>query len=55
MEEKIPTYTDLLWPTLKVLESSGGSASNQEISEGLASYLRVPDSILDILRNPACG
>ena len=55
MEEKIPTYTDLLWPTLKVLESSGGSASNQEISEGLASYLKVPDSILDILHNPKYG
>ena len=55
MKEKIPTYMDLLWPTLKVLERLGGSASNQEISEELASYLQLSDSILDIPHNPKYG
>ena len=54
-KEEIPTYTDLLWPTLKVLEALGGSASVREISEELASYLNLPDSILDIPHNPKYG
>ena len=54
-KEKIPTYMDLLWPTLKVLEALGGSASIREISEELASYLNLPDSILDIPHNPKYG
>ena len=29
-EPQMPTYEDLLWPTLKALESIGGSASIQE-------------------------
>lgn len=55
MKEKIPSPMDLLWPTLKVLEALGGSASVREISEELASYLNLPDSILDIPHNPKYG
>lgn len=54
-KEKIPTYMDLLWPTLKVLGALGRSASIREISEELASYLKLPDSILDIPHNPKYG
>ena len=35
-EPQIPTYEDLLWPTLKALERIGGSASIQELSSQLA-------------------
>ena len=33
-EPQMPTYEDLLWPTLKALESIGGSASIQELCQG---------------------
>ena len=44
--ERMPTYETLLWPTLKILESSGGSASIQEILKQLSIYLNLPDSIM---------
>lgn len=45
---KLPTSNDLLWPTLKALESLGGSASISEIPEQIAQDLGLPDSMLDI-------
>ena len=46
---EIPKSEDLLWPTLKALESRGGSASIQELSEQVAADLELPDEMLDIL------
>ena len=46
--QEIPTYDDLLWPTLEVLKKSGGSASIQELSEQLTRHLALPDEISDI-------
>ncbi len=43
-----PTYKDLLWPTLKALEKTGGSASNEELSEQVASIMNLPDEVQDI-------
>ena len=48
-ESQIPTYDNLLWPTLKALESVGGSASIQELSSRVAADMALPDEILDIL------
>ena len=48
-ESQIPTYDNLLWPTLKALESIGGSASIQELSSRVAADMALPDEILDIL------
>ena len=45
--QELPVYKDLLWPTLKILEKRGGSASIQELSEGVASELALSDEILD--------
>jgi len=45
---QIPTYVDLLWPTLKALESIGGSASIQELSSRVATDMSLPDEILDV-------
>lgn len=42
---KMPTYADLLWPTLKVLENSGGSASIQELLEQVTLDLALPDDV----------
>ena len=33
-DSRMPTRDDLLWPTLKALESTGGSASIQELMDG---------------------
>ena len=47
-EEEVPAYQDLLWPTLKVLKTLGGSATIQELSEQLAVEMQLSDSVLDI-------
>ena len=44
----LPTFEDLLWPTLKALKSRGGSASIQELSESVASDLKLTDEVLNI-------
>ena len=46
---EMPTYTDLLWPTLEVLKNSGGSASIQELSEQVSRLLALPDEVSDRL------
>ena len=48
-ESQIPTYEDLLWPTLKALEKAGGSASIQELSTQVAMDMVLPDEVLDVL------
>lgn len=45
----LPTYKDLLWPTLQVLDNSGGSASIQELSEHVARELDLADDVLGVL------
>lgn len=46
---EMPTHMDLLWPTLKALETRGGSASIQELFEQIANDLDIHDWILDQL------
>ena len=50
-KQQIPTYKDLLWPTLKALEVRGGSASIQELVEQISIDLKLPDQILDVIHN----
>ncbi|MFE0757715.1 restriction endonuclease [Inquilinus sp. NPDC058860] len=50
-EISVPTYQDLLWPTLKALEEKGGSASNEELSESIARIMNLPDAILEVPHN----
>lgn len=45
---EIPKYDDLLWPTLKALEMKGGSASIPELSEQIASDMKLADEVLDV-------
>ena len=47
-ESQIPTYEDLLWPTLKALETRGGSASIHELASRVATDMALPDETLDI-------
>ena len=46
---EMPTYEDLLWPTLEVLKNNGGSASIQELSEQVTHLLALPDEVSDVL------
>ena len=48
-KSQIPTYENLLWPTLKALESEGGSASIHEIASRVAIDMALPDETLDVL------
>ncbi len=48
LRQDIPTYQDLLWPTLEVLEKKGGSASIEELSETVPELMRLPDEVRDI-------
>ena len=48
---QMPTYLDLLWPTLKALEDSGGSASIHELSSLVSTRLSLPDDILNELHS----
>ena len=50
-KSQMPTDMDLLWPTLKALENSGGSASVRELSSQVATDLSLPDEILDVLHS----
>ena len=45
---RMPSYTDLHWPTLKALESLGGSASVQELTSRIATDMGLTDEILDV-------
>ena len=47
----IPTYDDLLWPTLEALKDSGGSASIHELLEHVTRNLALPDEVSDIPHN----
>ena len=55
MKEKVPKYKDLLWPILKALKALGRSASIQEISEKVASDLKLSDEVLNISHKDVLG
>ena len=48
-KSQIPTFEDLLWPTLKALEGIGGSASIHELSSRIAMDMALLDEVLDVL------
>lgn len=45
----VPKYRELLRPTLEVLKNKGGSASNRELSEGLAEELDLSEEVVSVL------
>ena len=48
-KHKAPGYADLLLDTLKVIASSGGSASIGEIHDGVVERRKFPDDVVDEL------
>ena len=55
MKQKLPTQNDLLWPTLKILKKRGGSATIQELSEGVAQELALADELLSVQHGEGPG
>lgn len=47
----VPTYDELLWPTLKALKAMGGSASNEELLAKLIELERIPDSVASFIHS----
>lgn len=48
MTVSIPTHESLMLPTLRVLESHGGSATNEEIEEALIEMLALTAEQLEV-------
>ena len=48
-KHKTPGYTDLFLDTLKVLARHGGSASIDEIHDGVVARRKFPDNVVDEL------
>ena len=45
IESKVPTYEQLMWPTLKALKALGGSASNEEILDKIIELEAYADEV----------
>jgi len=51
VKAEVPTYEQLMWPTLKALEVMGGSASISELTEKIAEMQNLPVDVLEIPHN----
>ena len=49
---KMPTFDQLILPTLKALESLGGSGSIEEIANTVILDLKLPDAVTSQPHNP---
>jgi restriction system protein len=41
----VPTFDDLLWPTLQALKAMGGSASNDELLAKVIELEHIPEPV----------
>lgn len=46
---EVPTYDQLLWPTLCAMKSLGGSATNSEILDKIIETENIPESIQNLI------
>lgn len=51
MKDIVPKYQEIMWPTLKVLEQLGGSATNAELVDAAASYMGLTEEVLEVMHN----
>jgi restriction system protein len=42
---KVPTFDEMMWPTLQALKETGGSASNQELLMRIAQLMAIPEDV----------
>src|SRR3984885_11899580 len=45
---KVPTFDEMMWPTLQALEETGGSASNQELLTRVAQLMAIPEEVQNL-------
>ena len=43
--KKLPTFDEMMWPTLETLKQTGGSASNQELLTRVLQLMAIPEEI----------
>jgi restriction system protein len=42
---KVPTFDEMIWPTLQALKETGGSASNQELLARVLQLMKIPEAV----------
>jgi restriction system protein len=42
---KVPSFDEMMWPTLEALKNSGGSAYNQEVLAHVTQLMNLPDEV----------
>lgn len=47
--DSVPTFSQLLWPTLLALKATGGSASNDELLEKVTEEMSVPADVASLI------
>ena len=55
MRPEIPTFDLFMNPVIQALKALGGSGTNEEINSRVIEILDLPDSVTEILHNPARG
>jgi restriction system protein len=45
---KLPTFDEMMWPTLQALKETGGSASNQELLTRVAQLMAIPEEVQNL-------
>ena len=45
---EVPSFEELMWPTLEALKSTGGSASNQELLTKVVQLMNLPEEIQNV-------
>src|SRR5258707_15876110 len=45
---KVPTFDEMMWPTLQALKETGGSASNQELLTRVAQLMAIPQEVQNL-------
>jgi Mrr N-terminal domain len=46
---KVPTFDEMMWPTLLALKQMGGSASNQELLTCVMKLMAIPEEVQNLL------
>ncbi len=45
---KVPTFDEMMWPTLQALKETGGSASNQELLARVVQLMAIPEEVQNL-------
>lgn len=51
MKLLVPTFDELMWPTLVALREMGGSASNEELLSKVISVANISDEVMEIVHS----